>query len=65
MNNSINVPNQLSNRYSDDGQTENSYNMDTKMNLKSKTLDARSWQQAEFEDDKGLAISKERSALKK
>lgn len=45
MNNSINAaPNQLSNRYSDDndGQTENSY-MDSKMNLKPKTLDARSW----------------------
>ena len=40
MNKSINV----SQRYSDenDGQSESQY-MDSKVNLKSKTLDARSW----------------------
>jgi hypothetical protein len=38
--------------------------MDSKMNLKSKNHDARSWQQAELDDDKGLTISKEKSALK-
>ena len=46
MNNSINAPINLSQRYSDenDGQTENSY-MDSKMNLKpSKTHDVHSWQ---------------------
>ena len=39
--------------------------MDSKMNLKNKTLDARSWQQAEFDEDKGLVMSKDKSALKK